>query len=250
MNAISLTARLSSGPAFAVLSAAIVVIFFLVADPIPQDPAYHQFADGRRLLGVPNLLNVISNLAFLIVGLWGLTRVRLAREQLPWTVLFMGLVLTAFGSAWYHLAPNNDTLFWDRLPMTIAFSGFAAALVIEYFSARAAKPTLGAMLVAGVGSVLYWSWTEAQGSGDLRPYAVIAILPILIVPLVLATRGGRSPMTPYFWAMILLYVPAKLFEHFDAATFTGEIVSGHTLKHVFAAISTGALAIGLERTKS
>ena len=246
----TLATRLTSGPAFAALSALIVAVFFLVADPIPQDPAYHLFADGRHLLGVPNLLNVISNLPFLIVGAWGLSRAGLGRERLPWTILFAGLVLTAFGSGWYHLEPNNDTLFWDRLPMTISFAGLVAAVVSEYFSRRAAEPFLAGMLLAGIGSVLFWSWGEAQGSGDLRPYAVVAILPLLIVPVVLATRGTRSAMTPYFWAMILLYVPAKIFEFYDAATFTGELVSGHTLKHVFAAISPGALVIGLVRTKS
>lgn len=250
MTAGNLVSRLNSGPAYVLLSAVIAAVFFLVAEPIPQDPAYHEFADGRRLLGVPNLLNVISNLAFLIVGSWGLARTGLARERLPWTVLCLGLVLTALGSGWYHLEPNNDTLFWDRLPMTIAFSGLAAAVVSEYFSERAAEPFLVAMLIAGIGSVLFWSWGEARGAGDLRPYAVVAIMPLLIVPLVLATRGDRSAMTPYFWAMIVLYVPAKIFEHFDAAAFVGEIVSGHTLKHLFAAISAGVLIVGFGRTKS
>ena len=250
MAAGNLVSRLNSGPGYALLSAVIAAVFFLVAEPVPQDPAYHQFVDGRRLLGVPNLLNVLSNLAFLVVGSCGLARTGLARQRLPWAVLFLGLILTAFGSGWYHLEPNNDTLFWDRLPMTIAFSGLAAAVVSEYFSVRAAEPFLVAMLIAGIGSVLFWSWSEARGAGDLRPYAVVAILPLLIVPLVLATRGDRSAMTPYFWTMIVLYVPAKVFEHFDAAVFVGEIVSGHTLKHLFAAISAGVLIIGLGRTKS
>ena len=31
-------------------------------EPVPQDPAYHQFADARPWLGIPNFQNVASNL--------------------------------------------------------------------------------------------------------------------------------------------------------------------------------------------
>lgn len=247
---LTIASRLNSGPGYAILAASIAVVFFAAADPIPQDPAYHQFADTRTLLGVPNLLDVVSNLGFLIVGLWGLAEVRYSRERLPYIVLFTGLVATAIGSGWYHLEPNNDTLVWDRLPMTIAFAGLTAAIVAEYFSARAAIPFLWGMLVLGAGSVWYWAWGETQAAGDLRPYAVVAILPMLIVPLVLVARGSRSAMTSWYWAMIALYIPAKVFEFFDAQTFASGIVSGHSLKHVFAALSTAMLAVGLRRNRA
>ena len=106
------------------------------------------------------------------------------------------------------------------------------------------------MLVAGAGTVWYWAWTETQAAGDLRPYAVVAILPMLMVPLVLVARGSRSPMTTWYWAMIALYIPAKIFEFFDTGTFASGIVSGHSLKHIFAALSTAMLAIGLRRIRA
>lgn len=44
---------------------------FLVPS-IAQDPSYHQFADQRTMFGIANALNVLTNLAFVVVGLLGL----------------------------------------------------------------------------------------------------------------------------------------------------------------------------------
>jgi hypothetical protein len=54
-----------------VLSVAMLLIAAL-APPIPQPLEYHQFADRRGLLGIPNFLNTISSLAFLLAGFSGL----------------------------------------------------------------------------------------------------------------------------------------------------------------------------------
>ena len=114
--------------------AAIVATFFF--DPVPQDPAYHLFADGRTLLAVPNFWNVASNIPFLFVGWMGLRYLHGNRPPTMTPVLhtcyqvfFLGVFLTGFGSSYYHLAPDNATLVWDRLPMTIAFMGFFAAII-------------------------------------------------------------------------------------------------------------------------
>ena len=94
--------------------------------PIPQMQSYHGFADARTMLGVPNFLNVVSNFPFVVVGvlgLWLLLRhdavgpdgpVLERAERWPLLVLFTGILLTAFGSSYYHLAPNNDRLVWDK----------------------------------------------------------------------------------------------------------------------------------------
>ena len=133
--------------------------------PIHQDPAYHRFADARAWLGVPNAWNVWSNLPFVIVGLAALQW--LARQPVPhrkmWAVFFIGITLTGFGSAYYHWNPNNDTLVWDRLPMTISFMAFFAALLAERVSERAGNWLLMPLLAAGIGSVVYWHYTD-----DLR----------------------------------------------------------------------------------
>jgi hypothetical protein len=103
------------------------VVAALVAPSFPQPTGYHGFVDTRAAFGIPNFANVASNIPFLIAGLWGLAvvlgggaRFQEPQERWPWIAFFAGLVLTTFGSAYYHLAPNNETLFCDRLPITIA----------------------------------------------------------------------------------------------------------------------------------
>ena len=236
----------------------IVVAAFLSTSPIPQDPAYHAFADGRSFLGIPNAWNVLSNLPFLIIGGWGLAVV--ARSALSPTfrgrapaylVFFAGILLTAFGSAWYHLAPDNESLAFDRLPMTIGFSGLFAIVVGEFVSVLLARRLLIPLLVLGVASVLYWVVTEHRGIGDLRPYAVVQFLPMLLIPAILVASRSSSAMAGFFWLMILFYVLAKICEYYDAKIFevTG-IVSGHALKHVFASLAPATLLFALYRKKS
>ena len=54
----------------AIVVVAIIVVFSI--DPIAQDTGYHHFADQRGLINVPNFFDVISNLAFVIVGVMGM----------------------------------------------------------------------------------------------------------------------------------------------------------------------------------
>jgi hypothetical protein len=236
-------------------SVAAIVLFFIAVDPIAQDPRYHDFADTRRVFGFPNFWNVASNLPFLVVGLAGLGvvvgRPRLVRSsemRWPWIMFFSGLVLTALGSGYFHLAPSNSTLVWDRLAMTIGFAGFVAIVIGEYFSPRVAGRLLMPFALVGILSVLYWGSTEAAGQGDLRPYVVVQFLPVLIIPAILILRRHASDLTSAMWVMIGAYVLAKLLEYFDAQIFeiTGAL-SGHTLKHVAAALAPIGLIRGLLR---
>src|SRR5215470_6021077 len=131
--------------AFLILTTVVTGVALLLP-PFPQPQSYHDFADQRIWLGVPNFGDVISNLAFAIVGMFGLRFVlrntgtnqsrafREVREKWPYGVMFFGLVMTAFGSAYYHLAPNNARLVWDRLPMTVVFMSLVAALITERIS--------------------------------------------------------------------------------------------------------------------
>ena len=48
----------------------------LLLPSIPQDQHYHQFADQRALLGIPNFWNVVSNIPFIAIGAVGLRRFR------------------------------------------------------------------------------------------------------------------------------------------------------------------------------
>jgi hypothetical protein len=105
-----------------------IALLMLRLPPIPQSASYHQFADQRTWLSVPNFLNVISNVPFAIVGLMGIFFIRQItsgrrktafadlRERWPYVGVFIGLLLTAFGSARYHLAPNMHTSFGTVCP--------------------------------------------------------------------------------------------------------------------------------------
>lgn len=237
----------------ALVALAIIGLSFALTSPIPQDPGYHLFVDNRQLFAVPNCWNVLSNLPFLLVGLWGLFYVnKHGREVcapelvLSYRVFFVGILLTTFGSAYYHLMPSNESLVFDRLPMTIGFAGLFSIVTGEFVSARIGHRLLLPLLVIGVASVAYWAITESYSVGDLRPYALVQFLPMLLIPIILVAYRSASGSTQYFWIMIAFYVVAKLCEHFDAEIFSlGEIVGGHAVKHLFAALTPATLLYAL-----
>ena len=236
-------------------SALAIVLFFAVVDPVPQDPAYHAFADTRPMLGVANFWNVMTNLPFLLAGAYGLVLVARNPDAVgdsdlcwPWIIFFVGIALTAFGSGYFHLVPGNGSLVWDRLPMTIGFAGLFAIVIGEYLSPRAARTLLVPFLVVGAASVFYWHLTESAGSGDLRPYAVVQFLPVLLIPAILVIRHDVSDLTGSFWLLVLSYIAAKLLEHFDDGVYGSlQVMSGHSLKHVVAALSPAILILALHR---
>lgn len=240
----------------AAITLVVIAVFVLVA-PIPQDPAYHAFADRRTLFGVANFWNVVTNLPFLVVGAWGVAYImRHGREvclpglELAYIVFFSGVFLTAFGSAYYHLAPANEPLAWDRLPMTIGFAGLFAVIVGEYVLPRAGRLLVIPLLLVGIVSVEYWIWTESRGLGDLRLYALVQFLPMLLVPFILALYTPAIGSSQYFWAMLVFYVLSKVVEYLDVVIFTaGGLISGHSLKHLFAAAATGMVLLALVRRR-
>jgi len=243
------------GRVLVAFSALAIALFFTLIDPVPQDPAYHAFADTRLILGVANFWNVMTNLPFLLVGVYGLFLVTNNSGAVgdpdlrwPWIVFFAGVTLTAFGSGWFHLAPSNGSLVWDRLPMTLGFAGLFAIVIGEYLSPRVARKLLIPFLVAGAASVYYWHVTESAGNGDLRPYAVVQFLPVLLIPAMLILRRDASDLTGAFWLLTLFYVAAKLLEHFDDGVYDAlQEMSGHALKHVVAAVSPAILIHALHR---
>ncbi|WP_157267414.1 ceramidase domain-containing protein [Azohydromonas aeria] len=224
--------------------------------PIAQPVSYHAFADERTLLGIPNFWNVVSNLPFVLLGLAGLWRLRrrppgvLPGLAACHAAFFAGAVGIGLGSAWYHLRPDSATLAWDRLPMTVAFMAFFAIVLGEHLGVRLARRALPALLLAGLGSVLYWVLSERLGGSDLRPYLLVQFLPVLLTPLILLLFPSRLTRVGWLWLLLALYVVAKGVEHFDAALYEhlGGL-SGHTLKHLLAAGSLWCMVAGMSRRR-
>jgi|SRR5215472_4582058 hypothetical protein len=214
--------------------AAVSLTALLLVPPIQQDQSYHQFADQRILLGIPNFWNVVSNLPFIAVGAVGLSRF----HRHPATiVLFLGIFLTGVGSSYYHWNPNDGRLFWDRLPMTLCFMAILSIVVEERVNAAAASVLLGPLLAIGVFSLVLWRWT-----GDLRLYVWVQFFPCLALPLMFLLFPPRYTGTSYWLIAAALYALAKLFEFYDHAVYSvGFVLSGHTLKHFAAAAACFAI---------
>src|SRR4029077_136268 len=144
----------------AIVGVAVLALFLL--PPIAQDSAYHNFADQRAFWGTPNFWNVMSNLPFLLVAIWGLRTLRSQSafqqnwERTAYCLLLTGVAFVAFGSAYYHLAPDDSALFWDRLPMTIAFMSLLASTIGERINMKAGQLLLPPLIAMGAASVLYW----------------------------------------------------------------------------------------------
>lgn len=227
--------------AFTVLS--IAAAFLL--PPMPQPLEYHNFADQRDLFGIVNFLDVLSNAGFLLVGIAGLVVVLKPRapfehnrERWPYALFFVGLILTALGSGYYHLLPDNESLFWDRLPMTIAFMSLIAAQIVDRISVRVGLFLLPPMLLIGIASVLYWLVTERAGAGNVLPYGILqaySVVMLLAIAWLYPSRYTRG--NDIYW-VFTAYMVAKLLEILDKELFAvGHLVSGHTLKHLAAAIA-------------
>jgi len=230
--------------AVTVVAAITVALLPRVAQPLD----YHNFADRRTFLSVPNFLNVISNAPFLLAGIWGLMLVMgpmraegrpflNSVERWPYLILSVGVALTCFGSAYYHLAPNNSSLVWDRLPMTLGFMSLLSAMLMERINLRAGSLALAPLLLLGIASVAYWYVSEMHGAGDLRLYLMVQFYTLALILLLLwlfparYTRGGDLVIAMGF------YVLAKILEMTDKQIFNfGHIISGHTLKHLAAAL--------------
>jgi predicted membrane channel-forming protein YqfA (hemolysin III family) len=241
---------MKSRTGFIVGFTALSVLAALLLPPMPQPLDYHDFADDRHLHGIDNFLDVASNAAFVLAGLVGLlvvlrraTVFESGSERWPYAVFFAGVVLTGLGSAYYHLVPDNERLFWDRLPMTIAFMSLIAAQVSDRIHSRLGLVLLVPMLAVGAASVLYWRATERAGAGNVMPYAVLQGYAVVILFLLAWLKPSRYTHGNDIYWVFAGYVLAKLLETFDRQFYDlGHVASGHTLKHVAAAIA--ALVVG------
>lgn len=230
---------------FVLLVIGAAVVLTAALNPFAQPPGYHDFADARQMFGIPRAFDVLSNLPFVFVGIIGLYLCLAKRPQqfdaevvLAYVTLFAGLLLTGFGSGYYHLAPDNQRLVWDRLPMTLVMVGFFSVVLLDRVTTAAAAWCLPLLSLLGLGSVLQWWWSESRGHGDLRWYLLFQSLVILVGLLLLVLfptvkiEGTRALVIA-----VGANIAAKVFEMLDKPIYhVGGMVSGHTLKHLSAGL--------------
>lgn len=233
------------------LVTSLLVAAALFHGPIAQPAGYHDFADQTIAFGIPHAADVLSNLGFALIAVWGWIGLAPAKRhpdmRSGWAgygLFLIGLFLTALGSSWYHLAPDNASLVWDRLPIALACGGLLAGVWSDV-QRKESRDLAAWLALAAIASVGWWYFTELSGQGDLRAYLLLQALPILLIPLWQWTYKLPGADRLAFGAALALYVIAKFAElgdHEIAATLGA--VTGHTLKHLLA---TGAAALIVAR---
>ena len=204
--------------------------------PISQNLTYHDFADQVYLGDVPNFFNVLSNIPFFIIGFLGLYQtlsIYQWRVMNGWTLFFVGMTLVSIASFYYHWSPSNDLLVWERLPMIFGLLGFYVALIGECVSSKLSRLMLLPTLFIGILSVTYWYWAD-----DLRLYFWVQLVPMLTIPVMLLFF---PKIYSHYWLLfmaLVFFLLAKIAELNDLNIYlaTGEVISGHTVKHLLAAI--------------
>eukprot|EP00257_Ricinus_communis_P009963 XP_002529266.2 uncharacterized protein LOC8285161 [Ricinus communis] len=217
------------------------IVLMIVTPSIPQSEEYHDFADQREFFGIPNTLNVVSNFPFLVIGVVGLVlcfygnyfKLSLQGELWGWTCFFIGVAAVAFGSGYYHLKPNDARLVWDRLPMTVAFTSIIAIFIIERIDERKGTISIIPLILAGIVSIAYWRFFD-----DLRPYALVQFVPCIAIPLMAILLPPMYTHSSFWLWAAGFYLLAKVEEATDKPIYrwTHHLVSGHTLKHLCAAM--------------
>ncbi len=220
---------------------------------IPQSLAYHHFADERTIFHIPNFWLVMSNFPFILVGILGIQQLakntslvfRAPCEKMAYWAFFLGAFAIGFGSSYYHWAPDNQTLVYDRLPMTLAFMGILSAVLNERVSIRCAW-LLWPLLLLGLWSVLYWHEVN-----DLRLYYFVQFFPLICLPLLLIIFPATYTQSKYLWLALIMYALSKWFELKDPQVYQllFHEVSGHMIKHLFAAGSMYCVLIYLQKRK-
>jgi hypothetical protein len=222
------------------------VLAIVLLPPIPEPALLRQLADERMLFGIANFWNVVSNAPFLLVGAWGLLVIARGRpgafierkERWAYVACFLAVALIAFGSTYYHLAPLDARLMWDRLPISLGIMALFSAVIAERIGVTAGFGALAPLLLAGVASVLYWRWSGLRGAENILPYAIVQYGAIATIVAIAALFPSRYTRGADVLVAVAIYAAAKVAEVLDAQIYTlGHLVSGHTLKHLLAALA-------------
>lgn len=212
--------------------------------PVIKGPAFHQYADARSLLGIPHTGDVLSNLPFALVGVFGL--LLLSRvTALPRVIVggfFASVLAIGLGSGAYHAAPGDATLALDWLPIVLSLAFLVSLLIADRIDRRAGLFAAVVLPLAAAGSVLHWWLGGGTSGGDMRWYGFLQVLFIVTVPLILVLypRSARRGVLDGRFLMLALgsFIAARLVNRFDATILDVVGLSGHTLKHLAAGLAT------------
>ena len=218
----------------------ILLLLAIFLPAIAQNQNYHNFIDQRTFFRIKNASNTLSNLAFIVVGLWGLINffknkyIKISNSfSVLLNLFFVSIILTGLGSSYYHLSPKDFTLVFDRLALSLTFAVILAMLASIRISERSGFHTLAELIILAPLSVLLWNY-----NGNLTPYAVLQFGGIVIIALTLLLTKAQK-QSPCFTSLIILYGFAKFTEFYDVEIFklSQNLISGHTLKHLIASIA-------------
>ncbi|KAL4194654.1 hypothetical protein AMTRI_Chr05g60540 [Amborella trichopoda] len=210
----------------------------MLATPrIPHFPKHHLFADMRNFFGVPNTLNVITNFPFLVVGVLGLVLclhgnylcICLRGEVWGWALFYAGIASTAFGSAYYHLKPEDSRVIWDRLPIMIALTSLLSSFIIERIDERIGFTCLLPLLTIDLASILY-----VQMFDDLRLCMMYHLIPCVAIPAMAFVFPPKYTHSRYWFWAAGFYLLAKFEAAADRKIYSANryIISGHSLEHL------------------
>lgn len=218
------------------------IAFYWLLPLYPQPEHYHQFSGDQPLFGIPNFMNVVSNIFYIIAGILGLYRIQKRKLMLPkdrWSFFFIALILVGLGSSYYHLSPSTTSLFWDRLPMSMGFAFLSANFLAERFPACEGQTTLLLLLGFSLYSVIHWHFGEMIELGDLRLYGITQFATIGIIASILIFNPRNSRLDRPYWILLIGYSIAKVCEMLDPAifSFSHEFLGGHVIKHIISGIA-------------
>ncbi|KAI3955270.1 hypothetical protein MKW98_020903 [Papaver atlanticum] len=213
------------------------LILMLLAPKIPHSPNHHRFSDMRNFLGVPNTLNVITNFPFLIVGVLGFVIclqgsifvISLRGEVWGWAFFYAGIVGIAFGSAYYHLKPDDNRVVFDRLPMMVVYASLLSIFVIERVGERTGVMCLCSALMLALVSIAY-----ERSFDDLRLCMMFQLIPSIVIPALAFMFPPKYTHSRYWFWAAGVYLLAKLEAFADMKIYGLDhyIISGHSLEHL------------------
>lgn len=225
-----------------------LLMIAIIMPPVAQSQIYHAFADQRNFLGIPNFWDVVSNIPFLLIGMAGIIFLRSNKQRdrvigptgicSAYQLVFFSALLVFPGSAYYHWSPDNMSLLWDRLPIAIGIMALLAAVLFERIPLKRPNLLLIAFVSLGAASVAYWYWSEQKGTGSLNYYIAVQFGALLLVAILARCYPSCYSRAYDLYGVLGWYSLAKIAEMFDEPIYqiSRMIISGHTLKHLLAAM--------------